>query len=89
MPFPLRCRKTTPSPIRFGHLAAWPDYALVFRCKLTGGDLTTTGETSAFRWATNSEVSALTEEAYAVRVLDALNGDRQPAVRHHDGVHLL
>jgi hypothetical protein len=29
------------------------------------------------------------DEAYAVRVLDALNGDHPPAVRHHDGVHLL
>jgi ADP-ribose pyrophosphatase YjhB (NUDIX family) len=63
--------------------------ALVFRCKLTGGDLTTTDEASAFRWVTDTEVADLTEEAYAVRVLDALNGDHPPAVRHHDGVHLL
>ena len=63
--------------------------ALVFRCKITGGDLTTTDEASAFRWASDAEVADLAEEAYAVRVLDALSGDCLPAVRHHDGVHLL
>ena len=63
--------------------------ALVFRCKITGGDLTTTDEASAFRWATDTEVADLAEEAYAVRVLDALHDDHPPAVRHHDGVHLL
>ena len=63
--------------------------ALVFRCKITGGDLTTNDEASAFRWATDAEVAHLTEEAYAVRVVDALHDDRPAAVRHHDGVHLL
>jgi hypothetical protein len=58
-------------------------------CKITGGDLTTTDEASAFRWATDAEVADLTEEAYAVRVVDALHDDRPAAVRHHDGVHLL
>src|SRR5262245_45521296 len=29
--------------------------ALVFRCKIAGGDLTTTDEASAFRWAANDE----------------------------------
>jgi 8-oxo-dGTP diphosphatase len=62
--------------------------ALVFRCKITGGDLTTTDEASAFRWATDTEIAGLMDQAYAVRVLDALSNDR-PAVRHHDGVHLL
>ena len=63
--------------------------ALVFRCKITGGDLTTTDEASAFRWVTDTEVADLAEEAYAVRIRDALSADRSPAVRHHDGVHLL
>jgi len=62
--------------------------ALVFRCKITGGDLTTTDEASAFRWAADSEMAELMDEAYAVRVLDALSG-HPPAVRHHDGVHLM
>src|SRR5215467_501920 len=38
--------------------------ALVFRCKVTGGDLTTTGEASAFRWAANSEIDGLMDQAY-------------------------
>ena len=63
--------------------------ALVFRCKITGGDLATTDEVSAFRCATGTEVTELADEAYAVRVLDALNGDHAAAIRHHDGVHLL
>lgn len=63
--------------------------ALVFRCKITGGDLTTTDEASAFRWAADTEITDLMDQAYAVRVIDALSGDHLPAVRHHDGVRLL
>ena len=63
--------------------------ALVFRCKITGGDLTTTDEASAFRWTADREIAELMDQAYAIRVLDALSGDHPPAVRHHDGVHLL
>ena len=63
--------------------------ALVFRCKITGGDLATTEEASAFRWAADREVADLMDQAYAVRVLDALSGENPPAVRYHDGVHLL
>ena len=46
--------------------------ALVFRCKITGGDLAITGETTAYRWADEPDVRQLAEEAYAVRVLGAL-----------------
>ena len=63
--------------------------ALVFRCKITGGELASSDEVAAFRWATAAEVAELADEAYAVRVLDALNGDHPAAVRHHDGVHLV
>jgi len=63
--------------------------ALVFRCKITGGELATTDEVAAFRWATGAEVAELADEAYAIRVLDALNSDHPAAVRHHDGVHLI
>jgi len=63
--------------------------ALVFRCEITGGDLATTDEVAAFRWATRAEVPDLADEAYAVRVLDALDTDHPAAVRHHDGVHLI
>jgi 8-oxo-dGTP diphosphatase len=62
---------------------------LVFRCKVTGGVLATNDETSDFRWVTETGVSGLMDEAYAVRVLDALGETTAVAVRPHDGVHLL
>jgi len=63
--------------------------ALVFRCKITGGDLRTTDEASSFRWADGTDIADLADEVYAVRVLDALHDDLPPVVRQHDGVHLL
>jgi len=63
--------------------------ALVFRCKITGGKLRTSNETTAFRWATEADTAELTDEAYAVRVLDALHNDCSPVIRQHDGVRLL
>jgi ADP-ribose pyrophosphatase YjhB (NUDIX family) len=62
---------------------------LVFRCKVTGGALATNDEASEFRWAAESEVPGLMDEAYAIRVLDALRENAAAAVRPHDGVHLL
>lgn len=63
--------------------------ALVFRCRATGGTLTETDETRAFRWVTAEEIKDLSVEAFAVRVLDAMQGDGRPAIRQHDGVHLI
>jgi 8-oxo-dGTP diphosphatase len=63
--------------------------ALVFRCTITGGDLATTDEVAAFRWATGADLAELADEAHAARVLDALDADHPAAVRHHDGVHLI
>lgn len=63
--------------------------ALVFRCKVIGGQLTETDETRSFRWVTAAEVRTLASEAFAVRVLDAMRDDHTPAIRHHDGTHLL
>lgn len=62
--------------------------ALVFRCTATSGELTTNDEVTGFRWASPEEVIALADEAFAVRVLDAMH-DGRPAVRQHDGVHVL
>jgi hypothetical protein len=39
--------------------------------------------------ATPAEVSDLTAEAYAVRILDALRDHGAPAIRQHDGTHVL
>jgi 8-oxo-dGTP diphosphatase len=63
--------------------------ALVFRCKITGGELAVTDETTAYRWAHEHDIRELATEAYAVRVLDALRGDTAPAIRLHDGTRLL
>jgi 8-oxo-dGTP diphosphatase len=63
--------------------------ALVFRCTATGGRLTLNDEVTAFRWVTPAEVTDLTAEAYAVRILDALHGQPGPPVRQHDGTRVL
>ena len=61
---------------------------MVFRCEVISGELTTNDEVSAFHWATPEEVSTMVNEAFAVRVLDALH-DGHPAIRQHDGVNVL
>ena len=63
--------------------------ALVFRCTPTGGNLSTSEEVTAFRWAGEAEIADLADEAYAVRFLDAMSHDRTPTIRAHDGVHLV
>ncbi|AKH83364.1 NUDIX hydrolase [Streptomyces sp. CNQ-509] len=63
--------------------------SLVFRCNATDGTPTTGDETYALRWATRAEVNELADEAYAIRVLDALDAASPPAVRAHDGVRLV
>ena len=63
--------------------------ALVFRCKITGGQLAANKEASSFRWASEADVSELASEVYAVRVLDALRTEHAPSVRAHDGTRLV
>lgn len=63
--------------------------ALVFRCEVKGGQLTTNGEVSGFQWATPEEVKEMADEAFAIRVLDALEDRLSPAVREHDGVNVM
>ncbi|MFJ2179324.1 NUDIX hydrolase [Streptomyces anulatus] len=62
--------------------------ALVFLCRLEGGKEQTSQESTAVRWLTRDEVRSLMTEAYAVRVLDALDGG-ETQVRAHDGRRLL
>ena len=62
--------------------------ALVFRCDVIRGHLTLNDEVSGFQWATPEEVKVMADEAFAVRVLDALADQSATAVRHHDGVHI-
>ncbi|MFI1337009.1 NUDIX hydrolase [Streptomyces sp. NPDC020845] len=63
--------------------------SMVFRCEAIDGTPTTGAETRALRWATREEVIELADEAYAIRVLDALDNTSPPAVRAHDGVRLI
>ncbi|AJZ86450.2 NUDIX domain-containing protein [Streptomyces sp. AgN23] len=63
--------------------------SLVFRCEALDGTPTTGAETRALRWATRDEVTGLADEAYAIRVLDALDNTSPPAIRAHDGVRLI
>lgn len=62
--------------------------ALVFRCKATGGQLSTNDEVTAFHWASEDDIRDMVSEAFAVRILDALH-EGTPAIRHHDGVSLI
>ena len=63
--------------------------ALVFRCKITGGDLRPSDETTAFRRATQTDIAELADQACAIRIPDALHHEHPPAIRQHDGEHLL
>ncbi|WP_246237236.1 NUDIX hydrolase [Actinomadura chibensis] len=62
--------------------------ALVFRCKVDAGSPRESDETSAFRWVTADEVTELADEAFAIRVQDALTIQAVP-IRQHDGIHVL
>jgi 8-oxo-dGTP diphosphatase len=63
--------------------------ALVFLCKPTGGRLTINDEVTDFKWATAAEVAAMVNEAFAIRVTDALSHPTVPVVRQHDGVSVI
>ncbi|MFF0066788.1 NUDIX hydrolase [Streptomyces sp. NPDC005279] len=62
--------------------------ALVFRCKPSAGTERTSDESTAVAWLTPEEVAERMSEVYAVRLLDALDGDG-PHVRSHDGRRLI
>jgi 8-oxo-dGTP pyrophosphatase MutT (NUDIX family) len=62
--------------------------ALVFRAHAVRGAVDLADETVAHEWVAPSDVEGRCDEAYAVRVLDALT-DQPPAIRAHDGVRLL
>ncbi|MEW1567770.1 NUDIX domain-containing protein [Streptomyces sp. NPDC093509] len=62
--------------------------ALVFRCKPSGGTERTSSESTGVDWLTPEEVSERMAEVFAVRLLDALDGNG-PHVRSHDGRQVL
>nr|WP_238344957.1 NUDIX domain-containing protein [Actinopolymorpha cephalotaxi] len=64
--------------------------ALVFRCHVVGGTERTSDETDRVAWLTPDQIRDRMSEAYAIRLLDALpTGEPRPAVRTHDGEHLI
>jgi 8-oxo-dGTP pyrophosphatase MutT (NUDIX family) len=62
--------------------------ALVFRARIVGGQLGPTEESARIDWWTRDTVAKQMAETFAVRVFDALDVE-QPAIRVHDGVHVL
>jgi 8-oxo-dGTP diphosphatase len=58
--------------------------ALVFRCHVASGRPRTGTEATEIRWLDPEAVAGLMDEAYAVRLLDALRPG-EPAIRSHDG----
>lgn len=61
--------------------------ALVFRARLLGGTPTLNNEAAEILWMDRDQVAARMTEAFAIRVIDALDGP-WPHIRHHDGTWL-
>lgn len=62
--------------------------ALVFRCEYNGEAVQTTDEVSEASWMNRHEIARTVDEAYACRLLDALEPG-QVSIRDHDGTALL
>lgn len=64
--------------------------ALVFRAHIIDGTpATSTEEAARLAWLTPDQIRQYCDEAYAIRALDALIAVGGPAIRAHDGVHLI
>lgn len=63
--------------------------ALFFRCELRGGQARTSDESSQVQWLSVDELIEAMDEAYAVRITDALDPANQAAMRAHNGQQLL
>jgi 8-oxo-dGTP diphosphatase len=61
--------------------------ALVFECRVVSGQSVPTEEAAEVRFLTPEEVRDLMDQAYACRLLDAL--EDEVSIRSHDGVSLL
>jgi 8-oxo-dGTP diphosphatase len=62
--------------------------ALVFLARPVAGTPHPTDEAEAVEWWTVDQVPRHMDEAFSVRILDALRKDDVPGVRSHDGVRL-
>jgi 8-oxo-dGTP diphosphatase len=64
--------------------------SLVFRCDVVCGEARVSDESSRVEWLHPSEIHERMDEAYAVRLLDALQEEMgSPQVRTHDGTTVL
>src|SRR4051794_32463275 len=63
--------------------------ALVFRCSLLSAPARASTEAASVEWKSVSDVHTLMADAFAVRVLDALEASARPHVRAHDGTHVM
>jgi 8-oxo-dGTP diphosphatase len=62
--------------------------SLVFRCRPVSGAAQPSAEASEVAWLDRAQVTGRMAEAFAIRLLDALETD-EPRIRIHDGQHLL
>ncbi|GHJ45631.1 NUDIX hydrolase [Catellatospora sp. TT07R-123] len=63
--------------------------ALVFLAERITGEPRPTDESVAVEWWTPDQVRERMSEAFAVRILDALDCDPLPSIRSNDGANLL
>jgi ADP-ribose pyrophosphatase YjhB (NUDIX family) len=63
--------------------------ALVFRCLPVSGNLQTSDETAELDWLDRAQFEERMSQAYAIRLVDALEYVDTAAVRTHDGRFLL
>lgn len=59
------------------------------RAEIVSGEPKPTAESSQVDWWPRDRVSAEMSEAFAIRILDALDYLGSADIRHHDGVKLL
>jgi 8-oxo-dGTP diphosphatase len=62
--------------------------ALVFRCRPASGQLSTGSETAQLEWLTPGQVREAMDEAYAIRILDAIDPG-PPHIRAHNGTTII
>jgi 8-oxo-dGTP diphosphatase len=63
--------------------------ALVFRATLVAGSPVPTEESAVVEWWAPKQIRQRMDEAFAVRILDAIQPGPVPAIRAHDGTRLL
>jgi 8-oxo-dGTP diphosphatase len=63
--------------------------ALVFRARHINGQARPSAESTNVEWWSPDQVRQRMEEAFAVRILDALDEGTPPAIRTHDGHRLM